>query len=75
MKVASKELQKQAYPSFGLKFFFTSSCFKVARVVDIKLGFMNCFFFFYNLIILIKYCKTPYKKFRQNSIVFEKPVI
>ena len=22
MKVASKELQKQAYPSFGLKFFF-----------------------------------------------------
>ena len=31
--------------------------------------------FCYNLIILIKQCKIPYKKFRQSSIVFKKPGI
>ena len=35
------------------------SYFKVARVVNIKLGFMD--WFFYRFIILIKQCKIPFK--------------
>ena len=40
------------------KFFF----FKVACAVNIKLFFMD--WFYWNLIILIKYCKIPYKNLK-----------
>ena len=42
-------------------------CFKVAGLVDIKLGFIK--WFFYIFIILINKCKTPYKKLG-NSLLF-----
>ena len=43
---------------------------KLAHEVNMKLGFMD--WFFYNLIALIKQCKILLKKFRQSSVVFKK---
>ena len=46
--------------------------FKVACMVNLKLGFMAWFLYYF--IIPIKQCKIPYKLYK-SSIVFEKPGI
>ena len=50
-----------------------SARFKVACVVKIKLFLMD--WFYYNLIITNYVMQNTIKKFRQSSIVFEKPEI